>query len=200
VKKTLKKFLKKKKGFTLVELLIVVTIISILAGAVIPNFMGARTKAQVVRAFTDMDAIAKAEEMYYMDHIDTGYTETLDDLTPTYIQTLPTAPWDDYRVSVSSKTAYVILNDGPDDTESVSPGTANWDWTAKVIGAIGGSEGVYDAYGLSNSTYWDNPGKKGKKKDKKDKKGKKPSNDATKYWYNPASGATSAGDIGYGGG
>lgn len=173
MKKTLKKFLKKKKGFTLIELLIVVGIMGILAGIAIPHLMGVRTKARVAKAFFDIHAIAKAEEMYYTDHIDAGYTATLDDLTPTYIQTLPTSSWGDYRVSISSKTAYVILNDGPDDTESVSPGTANWNWTAKVIGAIGGSEGIYDAYGLSNAT--------------------------AKYWYNPASGAISSGDIGYGG-
>jgi len=59
---------KKEKGFTLVELLIVVAIIAILTGIAIPNFMGARTKARVGRAFADMDTICTAEEMYELDH------------------------------------------------------------------------------------------------------------------------------------
>ncbi len=173
----LKKLLKGKKGFTLVELLIVVAIIGILAGIAIPNFMGARTKAQVARAFSDMDAIAKAEQMYYMDHMSSGYGTAQASLTTTYIRTWPSAPWDDYRIyttSVTGDTAYdafAILNDGPDDDEDVTDASP-WNWGSAVVGAIGGSEGADSAYGISGDN----------------------------AWYDPANGSTSSGDIGYGGG
>ena len=125
----------------MVELLIVVAIIGILAGIAIPNFMGARTKAQVARAFADMDAIGKAEEMYYMDHPDDGYTDTSSDLVPVYIRTWPSEPWgNDYRIGVTSDTvgvnvAYAIVDNGPDAASNVTIGSGSWNWNAAVNGA-----------------------------------------------------------------
>jgi len=174
--KMLKKLLKRKKGFTLVELLIVVAIIGILAGIAIPNFMGARTKAQVARAFADMDAIGKAEEMYYMDHISTGYTASQDNLTTTYLRTELTDPWTkDYRICTngvaSDNTVYAILCNGPDAISDVTT-ISSWAEGDRRVGAIGGSEGAKDGYGETDV--------------------------GTGGWYIPASGST--GDIGYGGG
>jgi len=115
-----------------------------------------------------------------MDHISTGYTSTQSDLTPTYLRTTLTDPWDgNYRIVASPATVstmYAVLGDGPDTASDVTTADANWSWTAddRRIGAIGGSEGSKDAYGISGS--------------------------GASAWYEPANGATSRGDVGYGGG
>lgn len=60
--KNLKQNLKKKKGFTLIELIIVVAIIAILGGLVIPKLMGtqdnAKKKADIANGKVIHDAVA----------------------------------------------------------------------------------------------------------------------------------------------
>jgi prepilin-type N-terminal cleavage/methylation domain-containing protein len=55
------------KGFTLIELMIVIAIIGILAAVAIPNFMSARDKARRTSAKQALGAIRKAMEMYITD-------------------------------------------------------------------------------------------------------------------------------------
>ena len=56
-----------KKGFTLLELIIVITILAVLAGAMIPLFSTTRRQAQDAKAMADLDAIKSASVMYHYD-------------------------------------------------------------------------------------------------------------------------------------
>lgn len=47
----------KKRAFTLIELLIVIAIISILAAAIIPNFVGFDTEARITATKTNLDTL-----------------------------------------------------------------------------------------------------------------------------------------------
>lgn len=58
----------KKRGFTLIEILIVVVILSILAITVVPQFLDQPAKARVARAQSDIQNLKKALSMYKLDN------------------------------------------------------------------------------------------------------------------------------------
>jgi type IV pilus assembly protein PilA len=60
-------FLKKKKGFTLIELMIVIAIIGILAAIAIPQFAAYRIRGFNATAQSDLRNMITAQEAYYAD-------------------------------------------------------------------------------------------------------------------------------------
>ncbi len=62
--------MKAKKGFTLVEILIVVVILGILAAVVIPQFTEASTEAKTSSLCTDLQTMRSQIELYKVQHND----------------------------------------------------------------------------------------------------------------------------------
>jgi general secretion pathway protein G len=64
------KMLKQKaqRGFTLIEIMVVVVILGILAVLVVPNIMGRPDEARIVAAKQDISAIMQALKLYRLDN------------------------------------------------------------------------------------------------------------------------------------
>jgi prepilin-type N-terminal cleavage/methylation domain-containing protein len=80
-----------RAGFTLIELMIVIAIIAILAAILIPNFIHARSMAQLTGCKSNLKNIATALEAYSVDN-GGHYPSSLGLITPNYIKTLPQCP------------------------------------------------------------------------------------------------------------
>ncbi len=59
---------KKEKGFTLVELMVVIIILAVLTGIAIPSYLALRNRARIQATRSEMQNIATALEMYAADN------------------------------------------------------------------------------------------------------------------------------------
>ncbi len=93
-----------KKGFTLIEIMIVVAIIAILAAVAIPNFIKYRNESQKSACISNMKQLQTAGEQWCISNSATQ-TPTLEQLcgSDKYVKTTPVCPY--------AKESYTIKNE-----------------------------------------------------------------------------------------
>ncbi|MCK5451463.1 MAG: prepilin-type N-terminal cleavage/methylation domain-containing protein [Candidatus Omnitrophica bacterium] len=79
-----------KKGFTLVEIMIVVAIIGLLAAIAIPNFVQARTNAQTNACIANMKQLEGAVVLFNLDN--GADPANVAALAPIYLTAAPSCP------------------------------------------------------------------------------------------------------------
>ncbi|MDP3804343.1 MAG: type II secretion system protein [Candidatus Omnitrophota bacterium] len=118
-------FLRSGKGFTILELLIVIAVIAILVGIALPRFKGMQDEGNYAKAKGELRTLQTATESYRIHH--TAYpadlaTATLSVAVPQVIATAPRdafAPASDYQYILNSPY-YVISSVGPDGTADIT--------------------------------------------------------------------------------
>jgi prepilin-type N-terminal cleavage/methylation domain-containing protein len=99
--------MKNKKGFTLIELIVSVTIIAVLTVAGVIGYGGASKKARDSRRMADLEKIRIALELYRQG-TGTSYPATTDALIPTYLQTVPIGPKGETYTYTNSGYTYIL--------------------------------------------------------------------------------------------
>lgn len=121
----------RQRGFTLIELIVVVTIIGILAGVAISNVKYAQTKAREAALKHDLFEMRKAIDDYYADK--QHYPESLAALEQDkYLRKLPKDP-----MTGQADWEEVAASTDPADPTAADPSTTE---------ATGGAPGIYDVH------------------------------------------------------
>lgn len=100
-------------GFSLLEMMIVVAVISILVGLLAPNLMSQLRKAETIRVTTDINTIEQTAKFYYLDNY--RMPNNVRDLTPRYLSETPRDPWGNeytYRVTARGYKVCSLGSDG----------------------------------------------------------------------------------------
>jgi general secretion pathway protein G len=115
MRKLWRKIFRSEKGFTLVELMIVIIILAVLTGIAVPSYMALRNRARESATESEMKNLATSLELYQADNEDYPTTaEGLAACSP-YMNPIPTLDaWGTGYTYTSDSTTYTLDSNGAD--------------------------------------------------------------------------------------
>jgi len=130
-----------QRGFTLIELMIVVAIIAILAGILIPNFTHARAQAQTAACEANLREIATALELYFADNQSypggSGGAITSATIASGGVSYLSAVPQDPAASPITKPYTYVsAATANPPSYTITCPGAPDPGTLAKIAGGV----------------------------------------------------------------
>jgi len=134
---------KQQSGFTLIELIVVVTIIGILAAVAVSNVKWAQTKARESALRHDLFEMRKSIDDYYADK--QKFPADLKELVPHYLRAIPKDP-----ITKSDDWETVQNQPGTEDSPAPEP------TEAEKAGNEGGAAGIVDVKSKAKGKTQDN--------------------------------------------
>lgn len=134
---------KSTRGFTLLEVMVVIVIIGMMLSVVVPNLMGSQDTAKLQKAVQDITALENSLSMYKLDNNDYPSTEqgleALTDQTDIeplprrfpedgYVKRLPKDPWGNEYILLNpgEHGKMDVFTSGPDGEVGTEDDIGNW--------------------------------------------------------------------------
>jgi general secretion pathway protein G len=106
---------RRARGMTLIEIMVVLVILGLIAGAIGINVFNSLKDAQIRTAGLDLKQISNSVDLY---HVETGqWPDSLSQLVPKFIKDLHKDPWGQEYSYVKSGDGYSVYSYGPDKAQ-----------------------------------------------------------------------------------
>ena len=117
------------RGMTLIEIMVVLVILGLIAGAIGYNVFGQLKEAQIKTAYLDLQKISDAVDLYRVEN-NNALPENLQQLVPKFVPSIRKDPWGNDYAFIRAGEGYEVYSYGPDKVQGGGDDITSKDETA----------------------------------------------------------------------